>query len=152
MIMNSPRERSHSKRKGLQSPFHRNCTWSTELTISWRKRCLTRLMLRIVASTLGYCRRLLPSESLHLKQKRSRRSSSLDSRLMDLNRSSNKEVRLSLWNSISLIRDPDLRIRLIIALAQRLWHLNLVQSLTIAYQSKEEEMLKGPPKIHMIVV
>ena len=109
-------------------------------------------MLRIVASTLGYCRHLLPSESLHLKQKRSRRSSSLDSRLMDLNRSSNKEVRLSLWNSISLIRDPDLRIRLIIALAQRLWHLNLVQSLTIAYQSKEEEMLKGPPKIHMIVV
>jgi len=151
--MINPRERSHSRRRDSQSPFHRNYTWSTELIISWRKRCSTRLMPRIGASTLGSCRHLLLSESFLSKQKRSRRSSSWDSRLTGLNRSSNIEVRLSLWNSIYLIRDPDLRIRLTIARAQHLWRPKLVLGLglTWANQSKEVGPRKGAPEIHMTV-
>jgi hypothetical protein len=151
--MINPRERSHSRRRGSQFPYHRNYIWSTELIISWRKICLTRLMLRIGTSTLGSYRHLLPLESFLLKQKRSRRSSSWDNRLTGLNRSSNKEVRLSLWNSISLIRDPDLRIRLISDRAQLLWHpnLGLGLGLTCTNQSKEVGLRKGAPKILMIV-
>jgi hypothetical protein len=153
MIKIKPRERSHSRRRGSLSPFHQSYTWSTELIISWRKRCSTRLMLRIEVSTLGSCRHQLPLESFLSKQKRSRRNSSWDSRLTGLNRSSNREVRLSLWNSISLTRDPDLRIRLTLARAQLLLRpkLGLDLGLTWANQSKEVGLRKGAPKIHMIV-